>query len=865
VTGRHGSGRGAVAWLTAQSLVFGAMAALLGIVANAMFLDAYGSEWLPVTYIAIGAAGIVVSGAIARTAERFGLLRIALSVLGAAAVGLGVAWLVARGGEAPWVSVPLLVLFPILVQLGFVFIGGQAGRVLDIAGIKSSFPRIMAGFPVGAVIGGVAGGQLVTLLGRAEDLLLATALAQGAFAALVWVTGRRYATELRLSDPGSPGHRQAGANDKRGGRPPTRALLANPFVGLILAYQVLSALGSQLSDFLVFDRAAAQFPEAADLAGFLAGYTAVMNAVAIGFLILLAGPLIRRFGLKGGIAANPLVMTVFAGAMLAINAIVGATSLGLLAIVAAARIADIALTDGTTRTSINAIYQVLPERARLPVQTAVEGIGVPVAIGISGVLILVLHALPFPLTATIAVTALVCAAWAWAGVRLYRAYGPALVQALDQRPLLGPAADMDASVADEAVALQLLANPDPRAARLGFDLVNVIATPGLAVELAALTHDSRPEVRLAALAGLAGAGDESARRGIADAVREGARSSSPAVRLQAARALEVLGSPERVALSALLEDEDLTVRNAALESVQADDEFAVAPAIAMLGDPRSAEAAAGAVGRLGDAVVPSMAKLLERSGSPAPPLVIRAVRALALPSAARDEVLRRHLAHPDRELALVVAERLVSAGRASEATAVALDNILIDDVRHAARILGALAAIVAANAGGASGAHVADAPLERALRDELELVGLKVRANRVARHGSARLGSVMIELTSGASASGNAGGSRRALALEALDVLLDSAEAKWVLALLHPHLTIPERLARLTASTAANSPSDLAGWLRDLLEDREGRWASPWLRACAIHAASARGLLDRMDLAPARAAGDPLIDEELGA
>ena len=57
MTGPAGADRAAVRWLTAQSLVFGAMAALLGIVANAMFLDAYGSAWLPVTYIAIGVAG----------------------------------------------------------------------------------------------------------------------------------------------------------------------------------------------------------------------------------------------------------------------------------------------------------------------------------------------------------------------------------------------------------------------------------------------------------------------------------------------------------------------------------------------------------------------------------------------------------------------------------------------------------------------------------------------------------------------------------------------------------------------------------------------------------------------------------------
>jgi len=99
---------------------------------------------------------------------------------------------------------------------------------------------------------------------------------------------------------------------------------------------------------------------------------------------------LRRFGLRLGITANPLILTVFALAMIAALVTEGAASLSLLLVVSAARIADIALTDGTTRTSINATYQVLPERDRLAVQAAVEGIGVPVAIGISGVLILVL-------------------------------------------------------------------------------------------------------------------------------------------------------------------------------------------------------------------------------------------------------------------------------------------------------------------------------------------------------------------------------------------------------------------------------------------------------------------------------------------
>jgi hypothetical protein len=832
-------------------VAFGVMAALLGIVANAMFLDTYGSAWLPVTYIAIGAAGIAVSGAVARTAQRFDLLGIALVVLGAAAAGIGVSWVVARAGAA-WVSVPLLVLFPILIQLGFVFIGGQAGRLLDIAGIKASFPRIMAGFPAGAVVGGLLGAQLVTWFGRTEDLLLATALAQAAFATLVWATGRRYAWQLGSPGSGPAPDGLADRADDRTTRPSIRRSFASWFVVLILAYQVLSALGSQLADFLVYDRAIAQYPDPADLARFLAGYTAVMNAVSIAFLFVLAGPLLRRFGLRLGIAANPLVLTVFAVAMVVVHAVSGGTSLALLATVSAARIADIALTDGTTRTSINATYQVLPERDRLSVQTAVEGIGVPVAIGISGVLILLLNSLPFALIATIGITTIVCAVWTWTGILLYRAYGPALVHALQRRPLLVPIADLEATPEDEAIARRLLSSQDARATRLGLDLLTTMSSPALQAELSGLADDPRPDIRISSLAGLAASGDEHARRRLVGEIRTSVGSASAAVRLRAAQALEALDSTDRAAFGALLEDDDMAVRCAALDAVQAGDRFAPAPTLAALRDPRSAESAAGAVGRLGDDVVPSMGEWLDAAGSPGTPAVMRLVRAVSTRSAERDHVLSRHVGHPDRELAVIVTERLAAPEPAADATARVLDGVLLEDVRHAGRILGAIRAMDA----GADDLRETDLPLRRALFDELDLVSSHVRAGRLARHGSARLGPVMVEL--GASGPGSP------LALEALEVVLGPAESKQVLALLQPGLPLSERLNQLPPPSS-EGPTDLVGWLQDLVADADGHWRSAWLRACALHAAKARGLLGPEDVRAARALGDPIIDEVVGS
>ena len=832
---------GAVPWLTAQALLFGAMAALLGVVANAMFLDTYGAGWLPATYIAIGIAGIVVSGIVARTAQRFDLVGLAVTVLGGAAIGIGIAWVVARDGSAPWVSIPLLVLFPILIQLGFVFIGGQAGRILDIAGIKAGFPRIMTGFPVGAVLGGLLAGQLVAWLGRTEELLFATAVAQAGFAALVWWTGRRYADRLRATvAPPTTSERAAGAHDQVS----LRRLFASRFVALILAYQVLSALGSQLSDYLVYDRAGAQFTEPADLARFLAGYTAAINVASIAFLFLLAGPLLRRFGLRLGITANPFVLGAFAVAMLVVLAVAGAGSMALLLTVTAARIADIALTDGTTRTSINVTYQVVPERSRLAIQAAVEGIGVPVAIGVSGVVILACNALASPLGATLAVTLVVCGAWSWGAVLLYRAYGPALVHALRRTSHLVEQAHDSwlATPDDEAVARELLASGSARSLRLGMDLLGAMSSPAIAAELGALADDPRPDVRMAALGGLAASGDEHARRRLADAVLTAAAATDPGTRVRAAHQLGMLDPANRAAAGALLLDDDQAVRCAALDAVQPGDRAAVDPAIAALGDPGSIGAAAGAVGRLGDAVIPALESALERAGVPADPLVLRLVRAAATASPARDEVLRRFVSHSDRELGLVVIERLAAPGPAPDETAALLDAVLATELQHAAAVIAAIGAFEGDGAGDGAG-PAADSALRRALADELDLARFRVRAVLLARHGTARLGSALVELA--------AGGPNRSLAHEAVEVVVGPAPARVILPLLDPE----ER--------PAARPAQVAGVLRDLVEDADGHWRSGWLRACALHAARARDILDEIDLSAARAIGDPIVDEEL--
>ena len=226
----------------------------------------------------------------------------------------------------------------------------------------------MAGFPVGAVVGGLSAGGLVDLARsrprtcssrrRSPRRASPRSCGRPVGASLSsWRRPRQARTErrtrCRLSPMTRPGRRSGACSATPFRRPDPR---------------LPGAVGSR--------QPARRLPRVRPGGGavpgrrrtsprFLAGYTAVMNVVSIAFLFLLAGPLLRRFGLRLGIAANPLVLTVFALAMIVGRSWPAAPPRSRCSgRVSAARIADIALTDGTTRTSINATYQVLPERDR---------------------------------------------------------------------------------------------------------------------------------------------------------------------------------------------------------------------------------------------------------------------------------------------------------------------------------------------------------------------------------------------------------------------------------------------------------------------------------------------------------------------
>ena len=87
-------------------------------------------------------------------------MTVALRVLVLTSAVLVVVW-VLLANELRWVSFGLLVLVPIVVPMGFMLLVGQAGMLLDVRALKSLYARVIAGFALGFVAGGLAAPPLL--------------------------------------------------------------------------------------------------------------------------------------------------------------------------------------------------------------------------------------------------------------------------------------------------------------------------------------------------------------------------------------------------------------------------------------------------------------------------------------------------------------------------------------------------------------------------------------------------------------------------------------------------------------------------------------------------------------------------------
>lgn len=807
--------------LGGQTISLGLTTAFLVVPVSAIFLDEYGARMLPYVYLAVAVAGVLASWAMSRAERRLTLARLAQTVLATYALLVVAGWAALVLADRPWATFPLLLLFPLSIPIGFVLVGTQAGRLLDVRELKAHFPRVAAGFPVGFALGGLAAAGLVGPLGGPVHLLGLDVAAALLLLGLVVVTSRRFPEELRKSPPS-----QGGLGTGAAQRPPVRSLLGSRLVVLVLAYQVLSAAVTQLIDFIVWERAAARFTDASSLAQFQGLFGAVINVVSVVFVVALGGWLITRFGVGFGLAANPFGVLVLLAATTAAGYAMGPVVLLFFVLVCAQQVTDIALTDGTTRTSINATYQALPADLRVRAQTTVEGAGIPLAMGFVGLMLIAYDALGLDIRSVVVLTLLLSAVWLVVAVLAFREYGANLRSVLSRRVWDPSAIRLDDGHSNLAVR-QLLASDDPDDVRCALDAM-ADAGQDVSEPVHRLLRDPDPRRRGLAVETVVRAG-LLPRPDIAPAVHEMLTDHDPDVATMAAAALVRLGGDHRpwretgrTAWLIALADDDAAVVGRALRAATAlPHRFFVPYLVGLASSAATSGAVLDALGAHADHLATHVQGLLSDPDVPrrTRERLVRFLGNAGTPEA-RD-LLVAHLDDDDPAIVEAAAHCLVRVGHRETAERLDLGPRVLALVERAERCLQVLL-LLAQRPG--------NEPLRIALHDELMTAARRAEVLLDLVHDARAIGSAVGALGSSSSRSRNS-------ALEMLEVTVGRALAPTVVGVLDPLLGDAARHAALEGRVTVPH-RDLAGWLRDLVVDPAGAWDDPWLRACALYAAA---------------------------
>jgi hypothetical protein len=813
------------------------MMAFLVVPVSALFLDAYGAAALPYAYIAVAAAGVVVSAVMTWAQARLSLAGLATAVLVGYAVLAAAGWVVLVTAEGRWVTFPLLVMFPLSIPIGFVLVGSQAGRLLDVRQMKAHFPRIAAGFSVGFAVGGLSAAVVVPVLGGPENLLVLDVVAALAMLGLVLETAHRHPSELRAA----PAPRAI----PRSNLPSTtgiRELLTHRLVVLIFAYQVLSAAVTQLLDYMVWERAAVRYPDPSDLAQFQGVFGAVINVVSVLFVVALAGWLLTRFGVGLGLVANPLGVLMVLAVTTVLGYSVGPLATVFFVVVCAQQVTDISLTDGTTRTSINATYQALQPDLRLRAQTLIEGAGVPLALGFVGLLLIAHTALGLDVRAVAVTTLVLAVAWVGAAVRAYREYGADLRAVVSRRSWESLALRIDDDASRAAVD-QLLASSDPRDVHAALDALVDTGDPAVDGHVVALLRDPDPERRRLGVEVALTSGRIQAAV-VSTAATVLLDDEDDRVRTLVAAALVRQPKGEREAarsawLRALASEDAAVTRTALASAATFPHPFFVPYLVGLAASETASGSLLDALLAHADHLLPGVAGLIS---DPHVPRRTRERMVFVLGRSAAPEARDLLVAHlDDGDLAIVEAAAtcLVGQGYRQAAGATALDRRLAEAVVRTGRCLEVLRLLD----GGPGGEELADA-----LRDEVSASGRRVSVLLGLVHDPRAIRSGLDHLS--------ADDRERGTALEMLEVTLGRTTLSQVLTVADPTLDDVERRTRCMAVEVAPDRG-LVAWLEELVRDPDAHWREPWLRACAL-----RALPGRVTAAAAAALAAPWRDDD---
>lgn len=564
--------------LLGQSFLMGVALITYYVSANALFLSHFSAQNLPYVYIVAALALMTLGLGFSRLQSRLPLRVLLVGNLGLLlTVVVGLRLLLSWAG-AGRVYFAMMVSVRVLWALGNLGLWALAGRLFTVRQGKRLFSLITAGAVFGVVFAGLLNGQLIGWLGI-QNLAWITTASLLACCWLLVITVRRFNEAIGAlpADAAQGGAHRAPAAESQAAGATSKAKkgwfkseASQGYVRAIFFYTILSTISTYVLDYAFVGQVSARFSETEAIGNFFGNYMGIATFCTLLFVILVANRILRRYGVRGGLLADPLSVGAGALAIVLISTLQGSALLPgaeiVFWLVAATKLADDVTVVAMTNTSVRIMYQPLPKEERTLAQSVVESLISPFSMGIAGAMLLVFAALG-DLTPMQAIYLLLAIWVGWLGTAIFlgRQYYGALRRALAKRFIIS-AAEQEPVAFDDPASLAVLekhlGSENPGDALFAVEMLAEFSPEALEAVLIDLLAHPHPEVRIAAIQHLDLEAENSFQL-LAQAVEQ--EKQAQGARAAALEAIGLIGTSQALAyLEAHLDDSDPQCRRGAV-------------------------------------------------------------------------------------------------------------------------------------------------------------------------------------------------------------------------------------------------------------------------------------------------------------
>ncbi len=371
--------------------------------AYSLFIAAYGAKAVPYAYIA-QAICVPLGGWLYLMGEhRLSLRTLLLTTLSVNTLIL-VAFRLGLLFDVPYVAAATMVWFEIEFVLSSLLLWGLANQLMTLRQGKRLFGFIVAGEPVAIIVCGLGTPALMTFLST-PDLFLLSAL--GAFAGILLVL---YITaNYQPPADASGGEEEEAADEGEDGT--AKAWWKDRYIATMISMVALSQLIYFFIDETFYLAVEHRYPNEEAMASFLGVYSAIMGGISLAVSLFVAGPLVRRFGVRGGLLTLPLLLLIGSIAAVVTGEVTGAAS-ALFFILVVNKIADQSFRYTLDKTTSVTLYQPLPASKRMKLQAFLESMVEPVTGGVAGIALgFMIHQLGFTAVGVSAVMVVILVVW----------------------------------------------------------------------------------------------------------------------------------------------------------------------------------------------------------------------------------------------------------------------------------------------------------------------------------------------------------------------------------------------------------------------------------------------------------------------